>query len=292
MFKRIKKYLEKHTLKELFSLVDVHYGFGALETLFFGNWINPFYTVWLNLRSFPLLQAIRFPILVYGHPRLYCLSGDMRIEGPVSFGMIKFNQTRAGAPSLMSVQSELNNRGHIIFHGKGCIGTGTRIVVAPGKTFEIGKSFIIADFCNIGIFNRVSIGDKFRFAHRCQLFDSNYHYVANFRKRVVPQYIKPIKIGNGCWICNSTTITAGAVIPDYTIVASNSLVGKNYSDLPADSLIGGIPAKLITNGVRRIMNPEIERIVGGFYKENSDEIFNIRELDTPDLYSSMPYENK
>lgn len=285
MFKRIKEYLKKHSLKELFSLIDAHYGLGALETLLARNWLNPLYTLWLNLRSFPFRQAVRLPVLVYGHPRLYCLSGDMRIVGSVSFGMIKFNQTRSGAPNLASVQSELNNRGHIVFHGKGYIGTGTKIVVSAGKTLELGNSFLIADFCNIGVFNNVIIGEQSWIVHRCQILDSNYHYVADFEKRIVPGYTKPIRIGKGCWICNSSTITGGAVIPDYTIVASNSLVGKDYSHLPANSLIGGIPAKHITTGLLRVMNPEMERTIADFYREHPDLVFNMPEQDTPDLYS-------
>lgn len=64
-------------------------------------------------------QAVRFPFSAYGRPRIYGLSGNMLIDGSVKPGMIVFNYSmhRFGAPSLMSVQSEICNRGTIIFKG-------------------------------------------------------------------------------------------------------------------------------------------------------------------------------
>ena len=64
-------------------------------------------------------QAIRFPFYAYGRPRIYGLSGNMLIDGPVKPGMILFNHSmhRFGAPSLMSVQSEICNRVIIICKG-------------------------------------------------------------------------------------------------------------------------------------------------------------------------------
>lgn len=260
---------------------------GRIEQGLASNWFNPLYTIYLNLRSFPLKQAIRFPIFVYGHPRFYCLSGDMRIIGKVRAGMIRFNRVIPGAPSLMSVQSEINNHGHIIFRGEGYIGTGTKITVAANKTLDIGKHVKIADLCNIGVFCDITIGEQSRIAHRSQILDSNYHYIANFTKRSVPKYDKPIAIGKGCWICNSTTVTGGAILPDYTIVASNSLINRDYSEIPISSIIGGIPAKFIVSGFRRVENPLVIKRIATFYKEHPNELFLIPEEETPDLYSEL-----
>lgn len=43
----------------------------------------------------------------------------------------------------------------------------------------------------------------------------------------------------------------GTVIPDHTIVSSNSLCNKDYSDVPQFSIIGGIPARLISCNKKR-----------------------------------------
>lgn len=278
-----------YTAKELIQVIDRKFGLGSIERFFASNWFNPFYTLYLNLRSFPLSQAVRFPIFVYGFPHFYCLSGRMFIDGKVVAGMIKFNRTIPGAPSNMAVSSEINNQGVIIFKGKGLIGTGNKIFVAFKGRLEIGENFKITDWCNIGCFTFIKIGTQSRITHRCQLLDSNYHYVADFEKGVVPYHSHSIRIGNGCWICNSSTISGGSILPDFTIVASNSLVNKDYSILPADSMIGGIPAKLIRTGLRKIENSVIEKRIMNYYRLHLDGIYEIPSQDDPALYSFVDY---
>ena len=282
---RIKRYLEKHTLRDLIGIIDEKYGIALLEKMFFVNWFNPFATLWLNLRSFPLRQALFFPVWCYGRPRIYGLSGTMKVEGKVWPGMIRFNQVKYAAPSNMAVQSEILNRGNIIFKGQGLIGTGTKIVVERYAQLEIGKNFKITDMCNIGCFKKIDIGEQSWIVHRCQVLDSNYHFVANFNKRIVPQYSAPITIGKGCWICNSSTVTGGTVLPDYTIVGSNSLVNKDFSNIPESSIIGGIPAKLIATGFRKVEDSRIEHEISQFYQTHPDGVFSIPEHATPDEYS-------
>lgn len=273
------------TFKEFIHKVDQKIGFSALEMLFATNWFNPIATAYLNLRSFPFRQAIKMPIWVYGMPRFFGLTGRMIVKGKVTSGMIRFNHVKPGAPSNMSVKSEIMNMGLIVFHGVGLIGTGNKIVVGRNAKLEIGKNFKITDMCNIGCFKDISIGEGSRIVHRCQVFDSNYHFVANFTKGIVPDHTKPIKIGNGCWICNNSTVTGNAVLPNYTIVASNSLVNKDMSDIPESSMIGGSPAKLIATGFIRINNSKIESEIFRFYKEHPNDIFKIPANATKEEYS-------
>ena len=279
--------IKNKSWKSFVTSLDIRYGLGALERNLASNWFNPFLTIWLNFRSFPMSVAIFFPVFVYGRPRIYGLSGNMEVKGKVVPGMIKFNQTRNGSPSNMDVHSEICNNGLIIFRGRGIIGTGCRIFVAQGKVLDFGANFKITDMCNIGCFSGIIIGEQSRITHRCQILDANYHYVANFNKKLVPYWTKPIKIGKGCWICNSVTISSGAILPDFTIVASNSLVSKDFSDIPESSMIGGIPAKYLASGLRRIENVDIERKIGNFYKQNPKGIFEIPSEDTPEIYSKI-----
>ena len=287
MIKRIRRVFQCYSWKETLRIIDDRYGLARLERWLFSNWFNPLATLWLCFRSFPLRQAVRLPVFVYDRPRLLCLSGMMRIEGEVKTGMIKFNNLAIGAPSVMSVQSEIYNQGTIIFHGPGRIGTGNRIRVASKAILEIGTHFKIADMCNIGSFQKILIGAQSRIAHRCQVLDANYHFVANFSKGVIPKWVKPIRIGKGCWICNTSSISGGAVLPDFTIVASNSLVGKDMSAIPESSMIGGVPAKLIATGFRRVENQKVEQMIWRYYREHPDGLFMIPEEVTPEMVSEI-----
>lgn len=88
------------------------------------------------------------------------------------------------------------------------------------------------------------------------------------QKRIVLPWKKEIRIGKGVWVCNSTTITGGAVIPDYCVVASNSLVGKDFSDVSDGTLIGGIPAKVLPAKSVRINNISWEQKINEWYSEH------------------------
>lgn len=249
------------------------YGIGRIERMMYSNWFNPFATLWLNLRSFPLSQSIRFPVWVYGRPKLRCLSGSMKVVGKVESGMVVFNQVRMMAPNLMTLQTEIVNQGTIEFHGPGIIGTGNKIVTYFGSILKLGSQFMIQDQVNIGCMKYISIGELSWITHRCQIFDSNYHYIVNLESHSIHNHTHPILIGNHCWIGNTSTITGGAEIPDYTIVASNSLVNKSINSVPEASIIGGIPAKLISSGYVRLYNSTIEKKCREYFKNITSEPF-------------------
>ncbi len=68
---------------------------------------------------------------------------------------------------------------------------------------------------------------------------SDTNGIGNEFKRTGKAVFKPIKIGNGCWICAETTILGGLKIGDGTILAAGTLV---YKDCEPNSLYAGAPA--------------------------------------------------
>jgi acetyltransferase-like isoleucine patch superfamily enzyme len=57
---------------------------------------------------------------------------------------------------------------------------------------------------------------------------------------------KGIRIGNNCWIGSKVTILDGVTIGDGCILAAGTVVTKSF---PANSIIGGVPAKIIKSRV-------------------------------------------
>lgn len=271
----------KHICKALGSLYE------KLEFTLFANWFNPLATLYLNFRSFSLCQAIKFPVYVYGTPRFCSLGGKMRCEGKIKKGMITINKSQFACPSNTTVQTEIANRGLIIFRGNAIIGTGNKIVVETHGILDLGKYIKITDFCNISVYTQVIIGEYSRIVHRCQIMDSNFHYVADFNKKIVPYLAHPIKIGKYCWICNSSSVAGGATIPDYTIIASNSLANKKHFDLPPMSMIGGIPAKYIISGIRRVENAGLNNQLETYFGTHPEALsFELPSDSDPSLCNS------
>lgn len=69
---------------------------------------------------------------------------------------------------------------------------------------------------------------------------------------------KPIIIGNEVWIGNRVTINKGSIIPDQSIIASNSLVNR-LLDNSNGGVFGEIPAKCLGGkGRYRIFDRTVE----------------------------------
>lgn len=234
------------------------------------HWFNPIYTFYFNLVFFPFGQAIRFPVFVYGWPKLFSQYGRMECVGCCKTGMVRLNLTIGGAPQYSAGNIELNIWGKVIFRGKSIIGSGSKLIVGEHGVLDMGEGTKIMNGCNCTAYSEIRLGSQSWIVHRCQLLDTNFHYMADFKHGIVKRQAHPIVIGDYCWICNSTTITGGAVIPDKTIVASNSLVNKDMSSIPPESIIGGIPAKLVSVGYRRIENRKLESEVERYFMEHPE----------------------
>lgn len=254
---------------------DSRYGIGRIEEAIASKWFNPFATLWLNLRSLPFSKALRLPVFVYGHPNIYSLSGRIVFECPLKTGMIKFNYSAAGAPQNMSAQSEILNQGTIIFHGGGLIGTGNKLRIGFGAVLELGRDFKITDSCNISCFKKIVIGDNSWIVHRSQVMDTNFHFVADLNRGEIPPLKKDISIGKHSWICNSSSILGGAKLPDYSIVASGSLVNKDYSGQPQSTFFAGVPAIPVKTGYIRVDNHILEQKIWNFYRTHGEIPFPI-----------------
>lgn len=282
MVKFFKLY-KRYGLKKILYEFDRRLGLGRIESLIASNWINPFLTLYLNFRCLALKDAVKIPIFVYGRPRMDILVGKIIIKGKTSMGMIKFNNSSYGAPAIMTIQSQISILGTLIFNGSGRIGTGTKIFIGEYGVLEIGSNFKIMDCCTIGCYRSIFIGHDTWIVHKSQLLDSDYHYTYNLNDNSIKNYRRKIHIGNHCWVCSSTTVSGDAFIPDYTVVASNSLVNRNFADLRPYSLIGGIPAKFIKNGIIRIDNGDLEIQLSLLHRKNSDEIIIHKINDISEL---------
>jgi len=251
-------------------LRGIRVGFECILRLPFINWFNPILTLYLNFRSFPIGQAVRFPVFVYGWPKLFTLLGNMVCKDCCRIGMVKFNTTNIGGPNHSGSDSAINNWGTIIFHGPCEIHTGIKINVYRFATLDIGCRCHVMPCCNITANDFVFIGTGSKIAHRSQIIDSNYHYTADLEKKIIKKYRKAIYIGEYVWICNNVSVSAGTKIPSHTIVASNSMVNKDFSDIPENSIIGGSPAKILKKNCRRIFNKKFDSSLNNWFRENPD----------------------
>lgn len=247
------------------------------------NWIR---TLYFNFRLLPFKQAVKLPVFIYGKPVFNSLSGRIIFTCPIKRGMVKMNIVKPFAPSLQTINSQMNICGTIVFGGNAMIGCGTKILVTQNAILELGDSVRITDFCNVDCCKHIVVNDGTSIAHRCQIMDSNHHYVLDTNSNRIAINSQPIHIGRQCWVCNSSTLTSGAKLPDYTIVASNSLVNKNFIPEGENIIIGGMPAKLIKKGAFRIFDDDVEIMLNEYFGQ-SEEKFYMVEPGSFDQYRKL-----
>lgn len=238
------------------------------------NHVNPFATLYVNLRLLPVRQALKFPILAYGRPHLLDLSGRVRFTCPVKRGLVRLNVVDL-APSQRGNRLELALPGEIVFGGRALIRSNTKIYVDHGARLAIGDNLRLGAGIIINCLNDIEIGEGVRIGHRSQLLDSNLHYIIDMNRRRVAPLHKRIVIGSHCWLTNSVTVYGGAVVPAYSIVVSGSMLNKDLSEMGGDCILGGVPCRVLGRGFRLVNNYEKEREIGRYYRENPEGEFPV-----------------
>lgn len=141
---------------------------------------------------------------------------------------------------------------------------GSHIHIVKGATIEVGKSVSLYQNAEIDMQSarsQVKIGnntfinkhskifckDMVHIGNRCAIswnvtiMDNDFHYIG------ASDNSKPIHIGDDVWIGCHSLILKGVNIGDGAVVAAGSIVTK---DVPAYSLVGGNPAKVIKTNVQ------------------------------------------
>ena len=137
----------------------------------------------------------------------------------------------------------------ITFGNNVSIGKCTTIE-CTGTLKLLGKGLVVGDNAGLGTNGHfgcaggITIGDSTIFGNYVSLHSENH----NFADLDVPIRLqgvnrKGIRIGRNCWIGAKVTILDGVEIGDGCIVAAGAVVAKGK--FPANSIIGGVPAKVI-----------------------------------------------
>ena len=125
--------------------------------------------------------------------------------------------------------------------GKFDFHTGCFIVVNKDASLSLGSGYLNNNV-EINCFNSIRIGENVAISKGVIIRDSDNHSINDNRDEVS----KPIIIGDNVWIGLNAIILKGVKIGNGAIIAAGAVVNK---DVAANSLVGGVPAKLIKNGV-------------------------------------------
>lgn len=110
-----------------------------------------------------------------------------------------------------------------------------------GKNISIGKNVFINSGCRFQDQGQIIIGDGSLIGHNVVFATINHDYDPLNRGTM---YLKPIELKERTWVGSNATILPGVTIGKNSVVAAGSVVTK---DVPPDTIVGGNPAKFISN---------------------------------------------
>ena len=108
-----------------------------------------------------------------------------------------------------------------------------------GKNIHVGEHVFINACCHFQDHGGVTLGDGCQIGHNVVFATLNHGVTPEDRPHTDPA---PIVLGRGVWVGSNSTILQGVTIGDNAIIAAGAVVTK---DVPANTVVGGVPAKVI-----------------------------------------------
>ncbi|MGY2702584.1 sugar O-acetyltransferase [Nocardioides sp. HB32] len=108
-----------------------------------------------------------------------------------------------------------------------------------GKNLHLGKDVFINLGCRFQDTGGITIGDGTLIGHGTTLTTLNHAIDPDRRADMSPS---PVLIGRHVWLGAGVTVLPGVSIGDGAIVGAGSVVTK---DVPADTVVAGVPARTI-----------------------------------------------
>ena len=216
------------------------------------------YSLYINLKLLPFKKAIRLPIFIYPRTIFKNTGRVVFIDDDLSLGCIK-----VGAPELSfhqrKIYSHIINKGELYLGKNVEIKAGICCAITPSGRLYFENDAKTGANVKIVCCKEIKIQHNTRIGYESQLVDANFHYIETLGNEEFGNIAKPIIIGSWSWIASKVTINAGTILPNNTIVGSNSFLNKDYTGtVPENSLLAGSPAKLLKTGVRRVWDKDKE----------------------------------
>ncbi|WP_051211879.1 acyltransferase [Butyrivibrio fibrisolvens] len=159
--------------------------------------------------------------------------GLLRLNDYLKLSSLSFGNNQKQSLFRIDEGAELISNGFEFMYGADVI------LFSGGKLILGNNSFINSD-CKIRCHKEIVIGDNCAISHDFTVMDSDAHALNGNRNT------KPVHIGNHVWIGTRVTIMSGVTVGDGAVIAAGAVV---KSDVPAGTLVGGVPARILKENV-------------------------------------------
>lgn len=214
-------------------------------------WYLNFKTILFNFKYFKINEAISFPVFVSRNTLLRRINGKIQIQKSIlEPGMIRIGYGNVGIFDKQKSRVIWDVTGNVVFKGEANIGHGSKVVVGKLGNLIFGERFTISAESSIICFCCIEFGNDCLLSWDVLVMDTDFHNIYSNEIGNQINIDKKITIGDNCWIGCRCLILKGAILAKSTILAANSLItNSKFPQISSDSIIGGIPAKVLKENV-------------------------------------------
>ncbi|MBL0406326.1 acyltransferase [Microvirga aerilata] len=149
------------------------------------------------------------------------------------------------------ISGQVHGSNNSLLWRRGATSNGTNVILQDGTT--------------------ISVGADCMFAERITLRSTDNHALIDIESKRAVNPPADVFIGPHVWLADGVTVLKGVQIGAGSVIAGGALVNRN---VPAQVLVGGIPAKVIKKGATwtRDINPTAEMIDAVLDVASSDRL--------------------
>ncbi len=121
----------------------------------------------------------------------------------------------------------------------------TLLAIGPRKPtprLTFGSRVYVNRFTMFAAAESLVIGDDIMIGPHCFITDHDHGVAPGVPVWRQPLDVAPTRIGSGAWIGAGVTVLKGVTIGDNAVIAAGAVVNR---DIPADTIAGGVPAKVL-----------------------------------------------
>ncbi|MET7258852.1 DapH/DapD/GlmU-related protein [Dyadobacter fermentans] len=112
-----------------------------------------------------------------------------------------------------------------------------------GRFTTLGKNVFINHACSFLDMGGITIEDDVLIGPRVNITSENHPLDPSDRQALIP---RPVHIKRNAWIGAGATILPGVTVGENAVVAAGAVVSR---DVPANTVVAGIPAKVVKDNV-------------------------------------------